>query len=423
MNKSLVTVSESLFSLGSDITAAYSGDGTLAETWGWNCPPLNRHDLANLAKNLGEKIKSIVIEKIDEDLQEQLEEIPARINIFKTQNLPQMFSGNCAAASPNYFALIEWINVTIEPLFTWEIMQDTKALPKELSRRLRALQSELTFLIPDKDNLESQIKLIEKATEAAENLPADLESLKDARNKVNKFSSDAAESFGKIDTYQKKIESLTKDIYSKKNEAEKLVDQCQEAYRITTTTGLAASFDQRANKLSYSMWAWVAGLILALGSGIYIGSERFAILNASINQQKDIGHIWIQIFLSLLSLGAPIWFAWLATKQIGQRFKLSEDYAFKASVAKAYEGYRKEASRIDLNMEKRLFSSALDRLEEPPLRLMEKEHYGSPWHEFISSDQFKKALVTFPELKDKILNIGSKKLSQNNLLKDEEKTE
>ncbi len=423
MDKTLQAVSESLNSLGNAIIAAYTGDETLAEIWGWNCPPLNRHDLAKLAQNLDKKIKSINTQQIEDDLQEILEEIPLRINIFKEQNLPQIFSGNCAASSPNYFALIEWITMIIEPLFTWEVMQDNKALPKELSRRLRAVRSELTSLIPDKDDLDSQIQLIQKATEAAENLPTDLESLKEARNKVSKFSTDAAESFGKIDTYHKQIESLTKLINDKKAEADKLVDQCQEAYRITTSTGLAASFDQRANKLSYSMWGWVVGLMLTLGVGINIGSERFEILNASINQQKDIGHIWIQIFLSLLSLGAPIWFAWLATKQIGQRFKLSEDYAFKASVAKAYEGYRKEASRIDENMEKRLFSSALDRLEEPPLRVMEKEHYGSPWHELISSAQFKKVLEIFPELKDKILNIDKKKSTINNMVDEAEKTE
>lgn len=63
-----------------------------------------------------------------------------------------------------------------------------------------------------------------------------------------------------------------------------------------------------------------------------------------------------------------MWFAWLATKQIGQRFHLAEDYAFKASVAKAYEGYRKEAARIDPEFEARLFGSALTRLDEAPLR-------------------------------------------------------
>lgn len=416
MNQTLKTITESLDGLASSILGAYTGDDTLAETWGWNCPPLTRQDLAEISTIISEKIKVANIEIIEKELEELLEEIPLRIEIFKSQNLPYLFNGYAKEAAPNYFALIEWINRSIEPLFSWEVLQDNKALPKELARRLRAIQSELTSLIPDKEDLKSQIDLIQKATEAAETLPTDLESLKEARNKVDRFSTDAAELFGKIDNYHKQIETTLKLVSDKKNEADKLVAQCEEAYRITTTKGLAAAFDLRANKLSYSMWGWVFGLILALGGGIYIGSERFEVLNKAISEQKDIGHLWVLIFLSILSLGAPIWFAWIATKQIGQRFKLSEDYAFKASVAKAYEGYRKEASRIDEDMEKRLFSSALERLEEPPLRVMEKEHYGSPWHELIGSEQFKKAIETFPELKDKVLNMGKKEAKSNGVV-------
>ena len=81
--------------------------------------------------------------------------------------------------------------------------------------------------------------------------------------------------------------------------------------------------------------------------------------------------------------GAPLWFAWLASKQIGQRFKLAEDYAFKASVAKAYEGYKTEAARLDKDFEARLFSSALTRLEEAPLRFMNNTEHSSPVHEMI----------------------------------------
>lgn len=124
-----------------------------------------------------------------------------------------------------------------------------------------------------------------------------------------------------------------------------------------------------------------------------------------------MGSIWLHIVLSILSLGAPIWFAWVATKQISQRFRLSEDYAFKASVAKAYEGYRKEAARIDESFEARLFSSALSRLEEAPLRLVESDTHSSPWHELISSPQFQKALETLPELRDKFIELAKDGIS------------
>ncbi|MEQ7422004.1 hypothetical protein ABQE70_21290 [Xanthomonas campestris pv. campestris] len=87
----------------------------------------------------------------------------------------------------------------------------------------------------------------------------------------------------------------------------------------------------------------------------------------------------------------------MATKQIGERFKLSEDYAFKASVAKAYEGYRREAEAIaDEGMATRLFESALTRLEEAPLRFVEQESHGSPWNDFASSPAFQEAMNKIP---------------------------
>ena len=114
----------------------------------------------------------------------------------------------------------------------------------------------------------------------------------------------------------------------------------------------------------------------------------------------------MQALLSFLSIGVPLWFAWISTKQISQRFRIAEDYAFKASVAKAYEGYRKEAARIDETFEARLFASALTRLEEAPLRLVEGESHGSPWHELVASAAFQNALRTVPELRDKFIEVA-----------------
>lgn len=187
-------------------------------------------------------------------------------------------------------------------------------------------------------------------------------------------------------------------------QAKKLIDQCEAAYHITTTKGLAGAFDQRAEKLAWSMWTWVAGLVAALGIGSLIGSQRLDILSAALQATNpNWGGIATHVILSLLSVGAPLWFAWISTKQIGQRFRLAEDYAFKASVAKAYEGYRKEAARIDPEFEAKLFGSALARLDEPPLRLVETGNHGSPWHELANSDAVRRTFDAVPELQDKVI--------------------
>ena len=106
-------------------------------------------------------------------------------------------------------------------------------------------------------------------------------------------------------------------------------------------------------------------------------------IQSLIEKNAPTSLVFVNLVLAVLSIAAPVWFAWIATKQIGHRFRLSEDYAFKASVARAYEGYRREAAKLDEDFAKRLFASALDRLEEPPLRFVEQETHGSPWHELL----------------------------------------
>jgi hypothetical protein len=189
-------------------------------------------------------------------------------------------------------------------------------------------------------------------------------------------------------------------------DAEKLIAQCDEAYRTTTSKGLAAAFDERAGKLGSSVVGWVVGLIIALSIGAYLGATRLEALTKLLAAANpNVGSILLQAILSTLAIGAPIWFAWLATKQVGQNFRLSEDYAFKASVAKAYEGYRREAARIDPTFEARLFSSALTRLEEAPLRLVEQNQPSSPWQEALASNKMQKTIDSIPELRDRALEL------------------
>jgi hypothetical protein len=126
-------------------------------------------------------------------------------------------------------------------------------------------------------------------------------------------------------------------------------------------------------------------LVGALAAGAIVGGSQLHQLSETIQASTAPTIVWTRIAVSLLSVGAPVWFAWLATKQIGQRFRLSEDYAYKASISKAYEGYRREAAQLDEDFQKRLLASALARLDEQPLRFVEHVTHGSPWHELLGS--------------------------------------
>ena len=201
----------------------------------------------------------------------------------------------------------------------------------------------------------------------------------------------------------------SKQLSKNADDAKAVLERCETAYSAATSVGLAAAFGERSNELSKSMWFWVAGLVSALAAGSYFGSgqlhalsELFKIPNASTSV------IVLNLMLSVLSVGAPVWFAWLATKQIGQRFRLAEDYAFKASISRAYEGFRREAARFDKDMEAKLLTSALTRFDELPLRLVETDSHGSPWHELASSDVMKQAMKVVPGFAEQVKDLASK---------------
>lgn len=59
-------------------------------------------------------------------------------------------------------------------------------------------------------------------------------------------------------------------------------------------------------------------------------------------------------------------------------------------------------------MEAKLLASALSRLEELPLRLVEEKSHGSPWHELASSDLVKSAMNTIPGFAGQIKDLASK---------------
>ena len=376
---------------------------------------MTRHDLAAYPELLAKSLRERKSQYITSEEVELLTIIPKRLAVIQAHIIPQIYSGNCSIASVAYMSSMDSIRNLLNPFNNWDVITDPKSMPAGVARRLKALSLQADEIIIDKDELTTKLKLINDSHAAAENLPINLEDLTKAQAKILKANEDAATILGKIvEKNDKSTDELT-ELNKIGIEAKKLIALCEATYQITTTKGLAGAFEVRANSLTHSMSLWVVGLMLALGAGVYIASRTFQVMMTELaNPNPKISIIIVNIIISMLSVGAPVWFSWLATKQIGQKFRLSEDYAYKASVAKAYEGYRKEAVRLDPAFESRLFSIALARLEEAPLRLVEKDSHGSPIHELINSFGFKSALDKFPDLNvmfrgiaEKIVDIGN----------------
>jgi len=404
MHEKIDEACQALDALGNAIETGWTGTQTFVEAWGWNCPAVTRFEAASIATTLAGELRAADVNSFDSEISDYLGDLPRKIKLVQTNTVPQFWGSNNSQAYSAYLSTITSIRASLYPILGWKTIPDPKMLPSYTIRRLKAIQASVDALAPDQEKLQRQLNEISQAHSAAESLPIDLRVLADARREVADHAKAVETAHKKIDETLRQSTEHFQHVSQSASEAEKLVLQCEEAYRITTTKGLAAAFDQRATKLGWTVITWVAGLMAALGAGSYLGAHRLEALTAALSSNStNWNTVFLHSILSVLSIGAPIWFAWLATKQIGQRFRLAEDYAFKASVAKAYEGYRREAARIDPDFEARLFASALTRLEEAPLRLVETASHGSPWHEALSSKTVQQAIETIPGLKDRLL--------------------
>ena len=412
MNDELGKACEALDLFATQVTNAWGNDSTMTDAVGWYSPALTRHDLAALPRLLARDLRNAGPETTDEQTATLIRDIPRRLQVLQANTLPQMFGSNSPQAVPAYVNTFVGMRAILSSLLDWQVINDPKAMPASLARRVRSINAELEQLAPKKDALEAQISDITQAHAAAVSLPLDLQALAEARKTLAEAVEESTINAKQASENSRESYRRAEVMKIRNEEAEAVLKQCEEAYRASTSRGLAAAFEQRATKLGWSMAAWTLGLLAALAAGAYLGVERIHTLSAALSAPDPRwGAILMHSLLSIASIGAPIWFAWLATKQIGQRFRLAEDYSFKAAVARAYEGYRKEAARIDPAFEARLFDSALTRLEEAPLRLVESSTHGSPWHELVNSTAFAKAMDTVPELRDKLAEVSKSAFS------------
>jgi len=447
MHNDIKTICEALDRLAEAVitTFPHQTDQPFTDYWSWQVPSMNRRDLSWAVQSIADDLRLADPESYPDELKPWILHVPVRIAFLQATTLPTAYGGNIQGF-PAFLESLKYIREKLLPAVGWMPVPAKASMPVPLIRRVAAARGrveELEVAIPD---LAEKVNAINTAHLVAENLEVDLQALAEAREAVERTAKEthinsanvellASESATVLETMQKRAEATWESLQRKseaaleeaekraksaiekmsghEETAQKLIAQCEAAYHITTTKGLAGAFDQRAASLAWSMRGWVAGLAAALTAGSWIGGARLSTLAAVLAEATpNWPAIVSNIVLSILGVCAPLWFAWLATKQIGQRFRLAEDYAFKASVAKAYEGYRKEAAVLDPDFQATLFRSALTRLDEAPLRLVETDHHGSPWAEMLNSDAVQNALKIAPDLPARIMGLVNDTIQQ-----------
>ncbi|MDX2210070.1 MAG: hypothetical protein SFV20_06890 [Sphingopyxis sp.] len=387
--------------LAAQIHGTIGRDEPLNEVWGWNMPGITRSEFAALFREPVSLIQSMENKTVSETDFSILNAFPARLNYFQGNALPNVAGGSAwqvyVTAVSMLDALMSLLRVYAPKEPDWAAIDDNKLIPASQLKRLRNLNASIEKVTADSAGLAETMQQINAARSTAESLPADLLALEEAKKAYEAAMREIGSTQVKIAAALSSAAEDQSTINALKNQAEQLVANTEAAQAAATTQGLGAAFDNKAKKLGTSTFILGGILTLTLGTGAWISSGRIKAIQALIDKpEPSFQLLWVQVILAGISVAGPVWLAWILTKQIGQRFRLAEDYAFKAAVAKAFEGYRREAVKVDPSFEKRLFSSILDRLDEAPLRHVERENHGSPWAELVF-DRFRRNNPSFSD--------------------------
>jgi uncharacterized protein YoxC len=423
--KSQITIEDvanSLISLGERLAQKWSELGWAvnvnAHTLNWVSPSISIEGVTSELQLASDRVLTLN-KSMSEEQRTFAGQLRIRADVLAVDNV----ASDPNAILLNVFELINSVFRHIPPIVPtppkpkvdWENLKDEQSLlPKDLARRLRSIDARLNELEPRATGVEALIADIEAAHATAEQLPTDLADLNARKGELHQLVEEASKLSEAIATANTRSEDARLRIEAAEGEtkvriaaahaaADTMIKRSEQALRGATSVGLANAFEARRAALTSTGYWWTVGLIIALGCALLVGWERVDSLKTILSGNSSASVIWANALLALIGIGAPVWFAWLSTKQIGTTFRLAEDYAFKASVSQAYEGYRAEAVEIDPVLRERLFATALSRIEEAPIRLIDGEAHSSPLSELLSRPGMKNALESIPGIADKIV--------------------
>ncbi len=425
----LTTIVTSLREVGDKAYNVSKESRTFAELFGGRAPALDRTDLHSMANSLADRMEKWGrgAELSENDI-DSFEAINGNFAHLKSQIIPNLYSDS--AFSVAYVSTIGGFEAIFNEVASnqWDVIEDQEMMPSKLLKKLSSQSARYDSIVSHLDDLDGKVKRINDAHDAADSFPADLVLIREWHTELTNIKRNSLALEGSIQQLAAQSKMAKDEIDAAVNDAKALVAQLKDLHRVGTSTTLAGAFQGKANSLVFSLWSWVLILVIALLAVFFIGHDRITEISKYMTSDKvNWDGVWINVVLTLLSVSPAIWLGWLASKQISQRFKLAEDYAYKASISNAYEGYRREAVGMDKEFQARLFGTALTRLEEIPIRLVDHNHHASPLHEFFNSIPFSEAMEHVKGFKDSFIDFlkaNPRKESQEKakgLQEDEEK--
>ena len=373
---------------------------------GWDFPPLGKEDLAQKLDQLVGYIETHQFQEGDE-LDRVLNASREGFSKWAETPLNYLYDRSSSRSVVcNFLILLSDIRDALELYDLGLRTGELQSRILESKRRTEAIELRLASSEKSIGDVEKAAERIIEADKAAVQLPETLLSLKETGNQVSAIKKQAEQAQVVIQQAEATAKAKERFFDETEEQIKALLEKSKAVLATATSSGLAGAFYDRKKELQTIGWIWTGGLICALVGAIFAIWWRADQLFALLDRANEIGTFTLiaNFVISIGFIGAPVWLAWLATKQVGYYFRLSEDYAFKASVSASYEGFMEEARRHDAEFEKKVLESTLERYDEPPLRFVDNWVHGSPYHELFESDEFKSAMKNIPGFKDNVLS-------------------
>ncbi len=259
-----------------------------------------------------------------------------------------------------------------------EAAERAERATKELEAKAAALETraeEIAIREERLDALDSRATVLEAVlTELTETRASAL----GFRDAVETAATEAGSTIATLTQRNADTEALSHDASTAKTKLEGLVSEA-ESIRATiegllpgsASVGLAASFEERANKLVIPRRGWMTVFIVTI----------LAMVGVAFSVDLSGDDYWHHAFTRLPFLAPLVWLGWFSALQYGNTIRLEEDYRFKTSTAKAFIGYRDHMAHLkDVDLENAgnalalLSARTVEVLSIEPGRLLGKSH-------------------------------------------------
>tara|TARA_R110001583_G_scaffold116547_4_gene267327 strand:+ start:770 stop:1654 length:885 start_codon:yes stop_codon:yes gene_type:complete len=265
---------------------------------------------------------------------------------------------------------------------------------EEFEKFIGKAKEEVSFLKTELNDVTELYNDFVKKPSAA--VPSKAEKLNETFEKVTEYNTEISEIETKVQEFETKVfgkntedkEALKFKITELRSELEELHSDWEEKYGTlstkiesllpgATSAGLAKSYHDQKKSYKTPNILWSIVFI-----GTMIGMVWYAV--TTIEDSETVGGAFMNILARTPFFVPTIWLALFASKQQSQNRRLEQEYAHKESLAKSYEGYKREIAKLPESsnnneiMEK-LVASLIDASSYNPSETLEKKsHNDSP---------------------------------------------